>query len=79
MKALPLLGHAKRIAGISIIAIAALGASSCISPSEKEFKEQHGFKRSDFFGKKNSRFVPKAARDHSYLSGEESTSGFSTK
>lgn len=83
MKALPLIGHAKKFAGISIIATAVLGASSCISRSEKEFKEQHGFKRSDYFGKRNSKYVPSAAKGHTppdrYQEGDASASGLPIK
>ncbi|WAC19634.1 hypothetical protein OVA24_20655 [Luteolibacter sp. SL250] len=88
MKNLPLLGQTIKFAGISISAIAALGVTSCITPSEKEFKAQHGFKRSDFFGKRNSEFVPRAARKlgetYHHSPGadspsEESTAGLSIK
>ncbi len=80
MKALPLLGHAKKISGISILVIAALAATSCISRSEKEFKAQHGFKRSDYFGKKNTKFVPRQnLKQDNYQEGDTSPSGFATK
>ena len=81
MKNHPLLGHTKKFAGISAIAIMAMGAVGCVSQSEKEFQAQNGFKRSDYFGKKNSKFVPSAAKDNRHVDqvDDGSTSGLSIK
>lgn len=83
MNILPNLARTAKIAGLSTMAVAAMGTSSCISRSEKEFKAQNGFKRSDYFGDKNLNYVPRGVRkiDESRYSqpGEESTSGFENK
>jgi hypothetical protein len=79
MKNLPLIGQTIKFASISISAIATLSVSSCITPSEREFKAQHGFKRSDFFGKRNSEFVPNSAKKlgetYHHSPSKESTAG----
>ncbi|MBX3742209.1 MAG: hypothetical protein KF712_14545 [Akkermansiaceae bacterium] len=83
MKNLPLLGLTKKFAGISVIAIMAMGAVGCVSQSEKDFQAQNGFKRSDYFGDKNLNYVPRTVRkinEPRYTqTGEESTAGFAYK
>jgi hypothetical protein len=83
MKTLPILARITKIVGISVIAGIAMGTSSCISHSEKEFKAQHGFKRSDYFGDKNLNYVPRGVRkvkESRYPQYEEvSAAGFETK
>jgi len=84
MSALPLLRHTARIAVISAIAASGFATTSCVSQSEKDFKAQHGFKRTDYFGDKNLNYVPRAARkprtvDTTYAGAQDNTAGFPIK
>jgi len=83
MKTFQLTGLTKKVVGISAITLMAMGAGGCVSQSEKDFKAQNGFKRSDYFGDKNLNYVPRAVRKVNQprydQTGEESTAGLPYK
>lgn len=79
LKTFPYIAHTVRAIYISAIAITGFTTISCVSQSEKDFEAQNGFKRSDYFGDKNRKYVPAAARKHGYINSDESTVGASMK